>query len=89
MVDALKAVDYTFITELHTGDRSPLDVLERIFLLLKPDRYIINLDAFSIEYRKELCNQYAVEIIILDRWCPPEFENVSSTSIITKLFNQL
>lgn len=83
-VDSLKPVDYTFLIK---SKSEPLDILPFIFEKLKPDNYIINTDAFDIPYRKKLCEQFSINLIILDRHCPEEFENISTSKIIEKIKN--
>lgn len=88
MVDSLKPVDYCFARESSDNNNeagNPLDFLEVVFKNLQPDFYAVNNDAFDMEYRKKLSEKYNVKFIILERWCPPEFENVSTTSLIEKI----
>ncbi len=83
-VDALRPVDYCFIDKSTPKDH-PLAVVEATFKYLKPDIYVINQDAFDIPYREMLSKKYGVRLAILDRTCPPEFENISTTSLIEKI----
>ena len=85
MIDSLKPVDYTTLDTLSQESGHLLQVLELSFASLKPDFYVINEDAFNIEHRKELCKKFGVELIILKRHCPEEFENISTTGIIEKV----
>ena len=84
LVDALKPVDYCFLSG-HTPIHHPLEFLETVFNELKPNIYVVNEDASDIPYRKELSEKYNVPIKILERWCPPEFEGISTTTIIEKI----
>ena len=64
LVDALKPVDYCFLSG-HTPIHHPLEFLETVFNELKPNIYVVNEDASDIPYRKELrcdiCNSYKIE----------------------------
>jgi cytidyltransferase-like protein len=85
LVDSLKPVDYCFI-DTPMGDAYILDFLKIVFTNLSPDVYVINTDAFDIPYRKKLLKVYpSIELIIKDRFCPPEYDSVSSSSIIEKI----
>lgn len=84
MVSSLKPVDYAFVIE-PLADKHPLDPLHKVFELLKPDIYAINDDASHIPYREELVKKFNVKLIILDRWCPPEYEGISTTKLIDKI----
>ncbi|MDO8574172.1 MAG: adenylyltransferase/cytidyltransferase family protein [bacterium] len=93
MVDSLKPVDYVFfdrseyLKEVPKGSH-PLHILGNYFAALRPDKYVINEDAFDIPYRKELVKKHGVKLIVLERWFPPEFEGISTTKIIKKLRNE-
>ena len=53
---------------------------------LRPDAYIINEDAFNIPFRKEWMKKYdGVELIILPRYAPPGFGDISTSGIIKKI----
>lgn len=85
MVTSLKPVDFAFVDESLISIEHPLAVLIPIFKALSPDRYFINTDATNIDYREELCRRYSIQMIIHQRWCPPEFEKISTTSIVKLL----
>ena len=87
MVDALKLVDYCFVrdSDVEIELNNSLGFLEIVFAKLKPEVYVINDDAFNTEYRKQLCEKNNVRLVILERWCPPEFENISTTKLIEKI----
>lgn len=85
MVDFLKPVDYTFLDDFTYKHKNPLSLVEMVFRNLKPDKYVINEDAFNIQYRQELCKKYDVELNILKRNCPDNFEKISTTKIIEKI----
>lgn len=86
MVDSLKPVDYTFLDHIISTDTRPLYFIDMVIGKLKPDAYVINEDAFDIPYRREFMKKYPdTKLIILPRHCPPEFENVSTTSLIEKI----
>ncbi len=85
-VDSLKAVDYAFIDRpIKIGESKLLVAFNYIFSRLKPDVYIINEDARDIEKRREISDRYNVELKILRRWCPKEFEGISTSKIIDKI----
>lgn len=84
MVSSLKPVDFAFIIRALPKEH-PLDPLLEVFENLKPDVCVINSDASNIPYRKEMVKKYNTKLIILDRWCPPEFENISTTKLIEKI----
>lgn len=86
LVDSLKAVDYCF-TNGHTPVAHPLEFLNVIFDQLRPDAYVVNEDASNIPYRREAAEKYGVEFVVLERSCPPEFENVSTSKLIEKIKN--
>ena len=85
MIDALKPVDYTLIDEIDPVDIHPLHAVDRALEALRPDVYVINQDASDIPYRENLAQKYGVELVILERTCPEEFEEVSTTKIIEKI----
>ena len=84
MIDSLKPVDYCFLDRISTGE-NPLRFVDVALEQLKPEFYVINEDAFDIEYRKQLCARLGVELIILPRSCPSEFDGISATKIIEKI----
>ncbi len=85
MIDSLKHVDYCFLNTPWIQGGHPLDTIGVFFEHLKPEIYAINEDAFDIPYRKELTKKYGVKLLVLDRNCPQEFENISTTKIIEKI----
>lgn len=83
MVDSIKSVDYCFV-----GSRPkthPLSFMESVFQALKPDKYVVNNDAFDIPKREKLAEDYGMKLVILKRKCPKSFEGVSTTKIIEKV----
>jgi len=84
MIDSFKPVDYA-VREQDALDTDVLGVLPRVFEELKPDLYVINDDAFDIPRRRELINGFCAQLVVLERKCPPEFENISTTKIIEKI----
>ncbi len=84
MVDSIKAVDYCFI---HKNVEGPFlnTFMDEVLSLLKPDVWVVNGDASEIPYREELAKKHATTFHILDRECPPEFEGISTSSIIKKI----
>ena len=84
MISSLKPVDYAFVIE-HLAENHKLDPLNKIFEVLRPDVYAINADASHIPYREELVKKFGAKLVVLDRWCPPEYENISTTKLIEKI----
>lgn len=83
-VASLKPVDYCYVDSAPL-DQPPLTLLDMTFARLRPDVYVINEDASDIPYRREVSRRFGVELVILPRWCPPEFEDISTTKIIEKI----
>lgn len=86
MIDSLKPVDYVYINPISVPGNK-LYSIEHALENLKPDVYVINEDAFDIPYRKELCAKFNVKLTILPRYCPEEFEGISTSKIIEKIKN--
>jgi|TARA_B100000315_G_C14431461_1_gene520333 glycerol-3-phosphate cytidylyltransferase len=82
MIDSLKPVDYCFVNKNHR-----LEELEIIFEELRPNVYVVNEDAFDIDERREYAERFNVDLVVLERRCPPEFENISTSQIIEKIKN--
>ncbi len=92
IVDSLKMVDYTVLDTrpyLEAGDEKFIYDDKPIIEKLKPDRWIINDDALGIQIRKDFADKLGVELIILKRYCPEEFDNISTTKIIEKIKAQV
>lgn len=85
LIDSLKPVDYTLLDDNQHNNKSPLGFVEYVLQYLKPDIYAVNNDAFSPEKRREMTKNYGVVLHVMERWCPPEFEKVSTTSLIEKM----
>lgn len=85
IIDSLKPVDYCFLNIPWIKNAHPLDTIGVFFEHLKPEIYAINEDAFDIPHRKKLAKKHGVKLLLLDRNCPPEFENISTTKIIEKI----
>ena len=83
-IDSLKPVDYSFLNKL-PSQKNLLSHLEVNFNKLKPDVYLINEDAFNIEYRKKISKKYSVKIVMAHRVCPPNFDKISTSKIIDKI----
>lgn len=86
MVSSIDVVDYALIPP-PTQPGNLLEFLHQIFEKLQPDTYVVNEDAFGISIRKEIAKKFKTNLVVLKRTCPPEFENVSTTSIIDKVKN--
>lgn len=83
-VDSFKPVDYCFLSKL-PNYKNPLSQLKLHFRKLKPDIYVINEDAFNVEYRKKIAEKHNVKLVIAKRTCPLDFEAISTTKIIDKI----
>jgi len=68
----------------------PQETLDYVLNLriLKPDFYIINEDAVGINERENLAKHHNIKMVVLPRYCPKEFDKISTTKII-KLINKL
>lgn len=86
IIDSLKPVDHA-ILDFTNEKQHLLNMIKVVFQRLKPDIYVVNDDAFNIPYRQKLAKKYKVKMVILDRWCPSEYEAVSATKIIEKIKN--
>lgn len=92
MIDSLKCVDYTFIIgDGEESEEPSVRGLKKILQLLKPTFWVINEDALSIDKRKKLIEELGLtgktKLIIMDRWCPKEFNNISTTKLIEQIKN--
>lgn len=86
MVDSIKAVDYCFIHK-NTQGLFLNSFMEEILTLLHPDIWVVNKDATEIPFRRDLAKEHGVIFHVLERECPPEFENISTSNIIKKIKN--
>lgn len=91
MVSSLKPVDYCFLdfpVRNFTQKSDFLKQFDTILKLLKPNKYVINSDAFDIPFRRESMKKHPyTDLVLLERKCPPEFDNISTTKIIEKIRN--
>lgn len=85
MVSALKPVDYAFVIRDPASGSHHLETVKQVFEALQPDVYAINDDAFDVPYRQAMTDALGIKLVILKRWCPPEFENISTTKLIEKI----
>lgn len=84
MVSSLKPVDYVLL-DPNAINNDWLPLLIDFHKELKPDYYVVNEDAFDIPRRKELIKDFPVQMIVLKRTAPPEFENISTSNIVKKI----
>ena len=82
---SLKPVDYTMTDELTPPDKHPLYYLDMVFDRLRPDVYVVNEDTFDIPYRREFSKKHGMELVVFKRWCPPEFDGISTMKRISKI----
>ena len=83
MLDSLRVVDYVFLDLTN----NILTLLEQVLPELKPNYYVVNTDAKMIPDRKKVAKHYGIKMITLERKCPPEYKNISTTNIINKIRN--
>lgn len=88
-VASLKPVDHCFINPYREieGNGEQFYNVRRVFDALHPHVWVVNEDAFDISSRQTLANRYGIQLAILPRSCPPEFELISTSSIIRKIKN--
>jgi len=86
MVDSLKPIDYVFLNTI-SGKEQPfsLNIIEKVFKMLKPYALVINKDAFGIPTYKQIAKKHNINLLILKRRCPKAFNNISTTQIIEKI----
>lgn len=85
IISSLRPVDYCILEK--TIRKNSLAHLEFVFKKLNPNVYVINEDAFDISYRKRVTKKFNVNLVILNRWSPPEFNDISTTKIIETIKN--
>lgn len=88
IIDSLKMVDYTVLdTQPYEEVRNEKFIYDDkpIIEKLKPDKWIINDDIAGIPIRKNFAKKSGVELIILKRSCPKEYDNISTSKIIEKI----
>ena len=84
MISSLKPVDYAYIDTL--GEFNvPLSSLDVALDRLRPNIYAVNSDGFNMDYRRGIMDKYNVEMIVMERKCPDQYDNISSTRIIEKI----
>lgn len=85
-IDSLKPVDFCFVNS-EDSDEEKHDILRFVMENLKPNVYVVNEDAFDIKYRIKIVEEFDTKMEILPRYCPKEFENISTSNIIEKIKN--
>ncbi len=86
IVDSLKPVDYCFLDGVGNFEES-LKIQKRVLKEISPYFYAVNDDASDIILRRKLVDRYGVKMVVLKRFCPKEYENISTTKIIRKIRN--
>ena len=81
-----KPVDYCLIDYVSTPEERNL-ILPTVLEKLKPDVYAVNEEGFDMPFREEVTKKHGVELVILERRCPKEFEEISTSKIIDKIKN--
>ncbi len=85
MVDGLKPVDYVFLDTYDAKKDDAYSLIEQFIEKLRPDIYVVNEDAFDIPRRKDLVQRYGIQLVVLPRYCPVEFDGISTTKLIEKI----
>tara|TARA_Y100000310_G_C20676469_1_gene813378 strand:- start:1925 stop:2425 length:501 start_codon:yes stop_codon:yes gene_type:complete len=85
IIDSLKPVDYCVTDCRIKTEGDFLSALVPLLEKLKPDKWIVNEDAFDISQWEKLADKYGIELVVLKRFCPEEFENISTSKIIEKV----
>ena len=85
IVDSLKSVDYSFISRPTAKGAHWLTPIEEILGALKPDVWAVNGDGGEMEHRQELALRFGVLLVVLNRTAPPEYEGLSTTSLLKKI----
>lgn len=86
MISSLRAVDVCFLDAYAPKENEhPLDFLNIVFRYLHPDIYAVNSDASYMRFRTDLAWNFEIKFLVLERACPPEFENISTSSLIQKI----
>jgi D-glycero-beta-D-manno-heptose 1-phosphate adenylyltransferase len=86
LISSLKPVDYCLIDD-NSHREHIFSFVEFVLDNLRPDVYVVNSDAFTMPARQELAKKYGAEMVILERWAPKEFHEISTTNIIKKIRN--
>lgn len=83
MVDSIKSVDYSFIGKKMFKNGLTQSRNIEVFKKLRPDVNYVNNDASEMDFRKHICRQLGVKLVI----APPykKFRNLSTTEIIEKV----
>lgn len=87
MIESLKPVDYCFIDKMVPQDKPEFWYIDVALEKLRPDVYVVNQDAKNIPYREEVSKRSGVKLVVLDRTCPPDFEEISTSKLIEKIKN--
>ena len=83
LVAALQDVDFAVLNDdkVKEGKIDFEGVLEK----LKPDVFVLNRDDSAIKEKKNLCDKYKIQLVLVDRIVPKELEPTSTTRIIDKI----
>ncbi|MEK6855112.1 MAG: adenylyltransferase/cytidyltransferase family protein [Nanoarchaeota archaeon] len=85
LIDSLKPVDYCLLDPPIARKDDLLAGLIPIFENLRPNKWVVNEDAFNISEWKRYSSKFNIELVILPRSAPPEFEQISTTKIMEKI----
>lgn len=85
LISSLKPVDYCYVEKMI--DHSPIAHLDDTFKQLRPDVYVVNDDNILLPERQESADRFGVKMVVLPRFTPPEFEQISTSRIIEKIKN--
>jgi len=84
-IASLKPVDFCLLGKPLPTKGHIHQPLEHIFKTLSPDIYAVNDDIHDADFRKKLADKHNVKTVLMERWCPPEFDQISTTRIINKI----
>jgi cytidyltransferase-like protein len=85
MIDGLKPVDYSFLTNRPAEGKGWLDPLREIFEILKPDVYVVNSDGGDLAKRQTMADEFGVEMVILEEYLESRGQKISTTWIMQKI----
>lgn len=85
MVDSLRMVDYCFLGKKMLKKGNPQTRVIEIFKQLRPNIYYLNNDASDIDFRKKVCQEYGVKMIISKP--SKKYEGLTTSKIIAKIKN--
>jgi rfaE bifunctional protein nucleotidyltransferase chain/domain len=83
LVASLQEVDYAVLNDNEIIENK-ID-FQKILEELRPDIFVLNDDDSGIESKKNICEQYGIDLKFVSRIVPKELEATSTTKIIDKI----